>query len=211
MNFRNATNWYEPTVINSRKDFEDMEFGGRYILNVDLVGNNALTNYKPIDIRLVEFDGNGHTIEIKSFAQFEDPTIKAGLFAHIYGEEIIGDVQYPAMIVKNIKVKYVSGDSCMGKISGNSVEYFDLCNTDSIAYTEAKFGGIAAVNDGIITNCFVEGFVALRGSYLEEKALSLSGNYEVALNIGGVVAENTETGYITNSSTHVSLPQGQQP
>ncbi len=213
LNFRKATNWFEPTVINSVDEFKKMDFGGRYILNLDLVGNNALTDYTPINKHILEFDGNGHTIEIKSFANFNDPSIQAGLFAKIYGEEVVGDTSYPAMIVKNVKVKYVSADFdgdneySFGSINQDkdSVQYYDITNNSDIAYTDAKFGGIAAVNSGMITNCVVEGFVAVNASRLETQTGNSNEEYKINFNIGGVVAENASTGYVTNCRSELSI------
>lgn len=201
LEFINATKWYEPTVINSKTDFENMVSGGSYILNIDLTDDNALTNYKPIDANIVEFDGNGHTIEIESFAQFNDVSIKAGLFAQIY----------PNMIVKNVKVKYVStnenGNYSFGYVNKDNkgIEYFDICNNSELVYTDAQFGGIAAVNNGVITNCYVEGIIAVNASTLESTTLATGGNYEIKFNLGGLVAENSSTGYITNCSTQLNI------
>lgn len=203
LNFIAATKWYEPTVINSVEEFKTMQSGGRYILNLDLVGANALTNYNPLDVELVEFDGNGHTIEIKSFAQFNDPSIKAGLFKHVYEK----------MVVKNVKVKYVSvienSSYTFGHIVSGSVEsYLDLCNNLEVNYTDAKFGGIAAVNEGVITNCHVEGEVAIRASVIEQKKFQTdesAGKYEINLFIAGMVVENWASGYITHSTAELSV------
>ncbi len=199
LNFRSATDWYEPTAVNSLNDFKEMVSGGRYILNTDLTGEQALKDYSPLDLDLVEFDGNGRTIEIQSFATFTDQEIKAGLFKQVYEN----------MIVKNVVLKYStqenSGNYTLGKADASSgkIEYFNLCNSDEVAYSSAKFGGIAAINNGIITNCQVEGEIAVRARTLEES--SGGGQYSVNLFLGGMVAENSYSGYITNSTSTLSI------
>ena len=209
LNFIEATKWYEPTVINNIDDFLSMTSGGNYILNADLTKANktdvykdgqSLKNYVPLNVDLVQFDGNGHTIEIESFGSFDDASIRAGLFAQVYEN----------MIVKNVKVKYLSEfNSTFGWPLGhvdknnNAITYADLCNNPTVRYTDAKFGGITAVNEGVITNCVVEGQVALHASTLETSALG--GEYVIDFDIGGLVAENTSKGYITNSNTELNI------
>ncbi len=199
LDFRKVNKMFEPTVINSEEEFLEMSSGGAYILNTDLEFGVDKA-FKPIDANLVEFDGNGHTITIKCFDLFNDVSLRAGLFAQIY----------PNMVVKNVKVEYVSsnnsGNYTLGKVQeGQNVAYYDLTNNPNILYTDVKFGGLTAVNNGIITNCVVEGQVALRASILENKSLSGSGNYEIDFNIAGMVAENSSTGYITNSQSQLNI------
>lgn len=196
LNFNRATNWYEPTVVKNEEDFLNMESGGRYILAKNLV----LENYSPIDANIVEFDGNGRTITIKSFAIFNETSLQAGLFKQIYED----------MIVKNVVVEYKTSDEATGNWSFGHVEsdkiiYTDLCNNPEVNYTQARFGGVAAINNGLITNCVVKGEIAVRASTLEQKTMQGGGNYEVDFSIGGMVAENSSTGYITNSSSELSI------
>lgn len=196
--FRPATEWYEPEVVKDEEDFIGMESGGRYILQKDL----SFDKYVPLDVDLVEFDGNGHIITINGFDSLLDAEIKAGLFKQTYEN----------MIVKNLTVKYVSlldansGEYSFGQVDKNNkvIKYADLCNDETVAYTSASFGGIAAINNGIITNCKVLGSVALQASVVENVA-SNSGTYEVDFFIGGMVAENSATGYITNSTSSLSI------
>ncbi len=201
LNFRSATNWYEPTVVNSREDFLKMESGERYILNTDLTeenNNQALTDYSPLDLDLLEFDGNGHKIEIQSFAPFQDQEIKAGLFKQIYEN----------MIVKNVVLEYnskeIMGNHTLGHADATTgkIDFYDFCQNEEVAFTSASFGGITAVNNGVITNCQVFGEIAVNASVLEQ---SSSGQYAVNLFLGGMVAENSATGYISNSTSTLSI------
>ena len=189
LNFNKATPWYEPEVIVDEDDFLEMEAGMRYILINDLV----FEEYSPVDLNLIEFDGNGRKITIESFAPFEKETINAGLFAHVYGN----------MTVKNVVVEYA------GEISPRT-GYYDLCNAD-VNYNEAFFGGIAAVNEGIITNCHVQGSVKLRASVIEQKKKQGTSGYETDMYIAGLVAknikdsDNSSMGYITNSTSSLKI------
>ncbi len=202
LNFREVTQWDDPDVVANEEDFLNMTSGGNYILKRDLV----LRDYSPLDVALDQFDGNGFTITIQSFAEFNEVDIYAGLFQKIYS----------TMTVKNVMVKYETqlddaGNYTLGAVgsSGNTITYYDLCNNPNVAYTSARFGGIAALNYGVITNCKVQGQVALRASIVEQ---STEGNstYSSQFYIGGVVAENTtdefgEYGYITHSNTELKI------
>ena len=205
LNFRQANAWYEPTTIRTAEEFKAMKSGGRYILANDLTGDQALTNYTPINAELVEFDGNGYTVEIQSFASFNETAIKAGLFAQVYAN----------MIVKNVVVKYNSvpedGDYTLGLVSEDKgIIYYDICNNLNVNYTEARFGGVAAVNYGIITNCKVEGMIAINASTIEQKKFASGSNYKINFFVGGMVVDNSvdnkgNVGYITNSTSNLNI------
>ena len=200
LNFTEITPWYEPKVVTNQKEFEEMQSGGRYILKNDL----TLKNYTPINANLMEFDGNGYTITIESFAKFKEEVINAGLFAQIYSD----------MVVKNIKLEYSTqevehsyNEYTLGNVSrANGITFTDICNdAENVNYSEVNFGGIAAVNNGVITNCYVKGLVAFNASTIEEKKSASGGSYKINFFIGGVVATNSSTGYITNSVTELNI------
>jgi len=196
LNFTEVNNWYEPIVIKNEEDFLNMTSGGDYILSKDL----TLKEYVPLDVNLVQFDGNGRTITIQSFGLFIEPEIKAGLFKQIY----------EGMIVKNVVVKYEganeNGIYPLGYVESNKITYYDICNDNkNVNYTSAKFGGITAINNGIITNCTVLGEVVMRASTIEQKKFENAGNYEINFFIGGMAVENSQTGFITNSSTELNI------
>lgn len=193
-------------LIKNVEDFLAMSDGesNRYILGNDLV----LEDYTPMDVNIAEFDGNGRTITIKSFALFKDETISAGLFAQVYEN----------MIVKNVNVEYSSVRKetvySFGKATANSnsskakdftVEYADICNDYTVNYKQATFGGLASVNNGIITNCTVNGQIALRASTIETNKESTTNGYNIAFNIGGLVGINSATGYITHSTSGLKI------
>lgn len=198
LNFVNSNSYEEPEVIASEEDFLTMQSGDNvhYILARDLV----FDNYVPLDVSVKTFDGNGHTITIRSFASFDEEVIYAGLFREIYD----------GMIVMNLNVEYLSTNDGMGSYSFGQVSpststfnivYADICNNPDINYSSAYFGAITPVNNGVITNCSSSGFVALHASTIEAKTTS----YNVEFYIGGLVAQNTSTGYITNSTSGLSI------
>ena len=197
LNFSKVAAWDDPTVITTEEEFKAMSSGGTYILKNDI----TLKNYVPLDVDLGYFDGNGRTITINSFGLFNEQKLHAGLFTQVYEN----------MIVKNVKVKYQSergetGDWSFGFVGDTEeITYSDLCNNKDVEYTEAKFGGIAAINNGVITNCVVEGLVAFSTSTLEQKTMNSGGNYAIDFVLGGMVAENSTTGYITHSTTELSV------
>ena len=195
LRFTNISSYYEPEVIKNAQDFLNMQSGEDtfYILATDI----TLRNYTPQDVNIKMFDGNGHKITIESFALFNEESLSAGLFKHVY----------PNMIVANTTVEYPEGN--FGRVQGNlnyQINYFDLCNNIDVNYSSALFGGLTATNEGIITNCYVTGRVALRASVVEAK--SDPSNYSINFNIGGLVGENTLTGRITNSGTDLEIFAG---
>ncbi len=180
----------EADLIKDAEDFLNMTSNDEayYILGDDI----ELDDYAPLDVRFKVFDGNGHKIIINSFAEFIDVDIRAGLFKQIDSD----------MLVTNLTVEYNIG-RILPSGSSFSSTYIDLCHSlgGDVDYTSAEFGGITAVNNGLISNCHVKGTLAVRASRVENKV----SNYEIAFNIGGLVAENTETGYITNSTSELKI------
>ncbi len=198
LNFINSNSYEEPEVITSEEEFLTMQSGEdvHYILARDLV----FDNYIPIDVNVKTFDGNGHTITIRSFDLFDDEVIYAGLFEQIY----------EGMIVMNLNVEYQTvnngtGSYSFGQVrpstSSFSINYADICNNPEINYSAAYFGAITPVNNGIITNCKSSGYVALHASTIESKTSS----YNIEFYMGGLVAQNASTGYITNSTSALSM------
>ncbi len=199
LNFVNSNTYEEPEVIASNEDFLNMQAGENmhYILAQDL----TFDEYVPLDINIKSFDGNGHTITINSFAQFNDETIYAGLFRQIY----------EGMIVMNLNVKYNTTNNGIGSYSFGQVSpsatsfnisnYGDICNNPDVNYSSAYFGAITPINNGIITNCSSSGYVALHASTIEAKTTG----YNIEFYMGGLVAQNNNTGYITNSTSRLSM------
>lgn len=123
--------------------------------------------FKPLTTAIAGFDGNNKKITISGYKNDQESSVNFGLF------EEIGE----GTIIQNIHI------------------YFDNFATTIIS-DELNFGFVAAINNGIITNCFVEGNSAK--IVLNESATTASSK-----KVGGIVAENN--GYISNSRVEVSI------
>ena len=191
LDFNKAMALEEYLLVKSEEDFLNMSSGElNYILCRDL----EFTNYTPIDVDLKEFNGNGHTITIKSFGTFSDQDIIASLFNEIP----------EGMLIKNLNVNYSSIKNSDSSYSLGSIKdkyYYDLCNNSTIDYSSATFAGLSAINNGLISNCNVYGEVALSASVVEKKIDTTS--LKVELYLSGLVKANNGT--ITNSTSYLSL------
>lgn len=182
--------------IKTAEDFNAMISGDNYY---QLANDVTLRNYSPIDVEITQFDGNGKTITIESFAPFQDSEIMAGLFKKIYSN----------MLVKNLTIEYkstrIDGNWSFGEIKAtkNQTEYYDITANEekAVEYTSARFGGLTPVNEGLVTNCIVKGALALSASALEKTAI----DYEIDFNVGALVAKNLKTGYITFCQTSLTI------
>ena len=172
-----------PAPVYSQADFEAMQAEQHYILMNDLV----LENYKPFNKEIASFDGNSFSIKI-SYADYSgdissemQDTLNLGLFEEV-GENTT---------IKNVKVII------------DEEKKIDLTNT----YRSVNYGTIAAINNGVITNCSVS-FENVTYSKQDDEGTEAT-NYGIELttnesvagdlvnNIGGLVAINN--GYVTNS------------
>lgn len=119
-----------------------------YILMNDIV----LESYEPFDTDFISsFDGNGHTIFIRSFnTESSSSTLNLALF----------DTVASGTTLKNVRVNLYEG----GNIS-----------VDLSSYTTANIAGFAITNYGIITNCEVVSF------YTDQYAIGASGLNESAV------------------------------
>ena len=198
LNFVNSNTFEEAELIKDEEDFLNMAAGENtyYILGRDLV----LTDYTPLDIVFKVFDGNGHTITIESFAEFDEEIIYAGLFRQVS----------EGMVIMNLEVNYSSvnegiGDYSFGNVrAGNTsfvIDYADLCTSPDVNYSAVYFGGITPVNNGIITNCSTSGEIAVHASTVEDR---ISG-YAISFYMGGLVCQNNSTAFITNSNSNIEM------
>ncbi len=166
----------EPIVITTPEEFLKMASGDLYYtLGADI----ELEDYSPMNIVVKEFDGNGHTITINRLSELTDASARVGLFQEIPD----------GMLVKNLTVMYEN--------IGSTNSYLDLTTNTGVNFTDISFGGLAAVNNGVITNCKVEGNV-----YLSASVLTNRGD---VINIGGMVSANSQSGYITNSTSSLKI------
>lgn len=178
INFTEYTSQHEYKKIESLDDFMNMVSEQYYILTTDL----DLSNYIPLDIELGGFDGNGHTITIKSF-DIENITSSASdgignfaLFVKIYEGEILF----------NLTLDYANFSADFSEYELSSGGYFN----------EVNFAGIANTNEGIISNTQING----RSIHV------LAGKVSPAnFNTASIVNSNLETGFISNSTSEAII------
>lgn len=181
-----------PTPIYTASELLGMTEDGNYILMNDI---DITTPHTPISTAIASLDGNNKIITISNFAydtssdSIAGSSINLGLFSTISSKSII----------KNVIVA----------LPNNKTNPMMLNN-----YTSINYGGLAGVNNGIITNCEVisvydkdtysstasdiDMYKNIRYTTNIYTAVQVNGT-QVTANIGGLVGTNGETGVITNS------------
>lgn len=181
-----------PTPIYTASELLSMAEDGNYILMNDI---DITTPHTPISTAIASLDGNNKIITISNFAydtssdSIASSSINLGLFATISSKSII----------KNVIVA----------LPNNKTNPMMLNN-----YTSINYGGLAGVNNGIITNCEVisvydkdtysstasdiDMYKNIKYTTNIYTAVQVNGT-QVTANIGGLVGTNGETGVITNS------------
>lgn len=134
--------------------------------------NITLSDYTPINLVNAEFDGNGYTITIESFSQEAIDSGNLGLFAEI-------DENSTA---KNINVTY----------SDIAIDYTNMLTIPEVV----NFGGISALNLGVIYNC------AVKNTSITLLTPANADN-SVQVYAGGLTAQNQ--GYISFSTSYANL------
>ncbi|MBR1925764.1 MAG: hypothetical protein IJ837_02790 [Clostridia bacterium] len=173
INFVQKTSIDNPIPIHTENEFLAMREGADYILMNDLQFGGIINDeqkplYEPINTAIASLDGNGKTITIKEFVSFENQTTyNLGLFGTVSNTTIL----------KNLTVCYESMNL--------SLESLETLN----------FGGICAINNGIITNCEVRNITNAENN----ASLSFEGNTDATtvFMFGGLCAQNNKN--ITNS------------
>lgn len=180
-----------PTPIYTAEKFEEYlnaATDGNFILMNDI----TLSHHTATKANFESFDGNNKIITIESFAYNPNLvsssgttyTINMGLF----------DTVSKNTIIKNVIVALPNDKTSPMNLKG---------------YTAVNFGGIAAVNEGVITNCDVVTITEQQNSNLYnyenydytlnfETSMMINGA-DVTANIGLLVGDNKNTGFITNS------------
>ncbi|MBQ3214319.1 MAG: hypothetical protein IJB10_04895, partial [Clostridia bacterium] len=182
-----------PTPIYDEEDLITMSKAsmGSYILMNDI----TINNHTALEANFSSFDGNNKIITINNFTYSTDiigtdgnHELNLGLFNKVSNKTLI----------KNVIVAYPADKTVAMNLKG---------------YSSVKFGGIAAVNSGIITNCDVIAVTSQPNQTLnsydkpnymlnietETSAPSEDGNVSINVNVGGLVAVNETNGFITNS------------
>ncbi|NCC88489.1 MAG: hypothetical protein EOM05_11620, partial [Clostridia bacterium] len=194
-------------VVDTVEEFKAMSKNGNYIL----MANLSFDNYVPINAEFASFDGNNKIITINYFnyetgiaSSQSSYSINLGLF----------DTVSSGTIIKNVIVAFPNNKA------ENSTKVYesamDLTNYNSTV----NYGGIAAVNYGMITNCDViavhtnlskkSDYVSAVNNYnntvgtynygyIFDYTLYVKTNTQATVNIGGIVGINGSTGIITNS------------
>lgn len=180
-----------PTPIYTAEKFYEYlssTTGGDFILMEDI----TLSQHTAINAKFGSLDGNNKIITIDSFAY--NPNLVSSSNTNYSINMGLFDTVSPSTIIKNVIVA----------LPNNKKEPMNLKG-----YSTVNFGGIAAVNQGMITNCDVITITSQENStllnYREydysvniETATLINGN-EVSVNIGLLVGINESTGFVTNS------------
>ncbi len=170
-------------IIQTAEEFLGVAEEGEaqdYILLNDI----TLENYTPISSeKFRSFDGNGYTINIKSFNMEGSGALNLALFSTVASNSVI----------QNVTVNYYQTP-------------IDV-NVTSSGYSTIRIAGFAVVNNGIITNCRVvsynpnededsnQGFFV---NYLQgSQPYYIVANSSINSQVAGFVVENS--GSITNS------------
>ena len=168
------------TAIENETDFKTKMYeGGDYILMNDI----TLTNYVPIEANFSSFDGNNKIITINSFyynvqQTGKDKQINLGLFSTVSDQTTI----------KNVIVALPDD-----KNSNNNYPYMDLST-----YTSITYGGIASINNGLITNSEVITIDKIKDNSTNVGySFNIKTSPTATVNVGLVVGINN--GIITNS------------
>lgn len=159
-----------PLPINTVEEFMQMkdDTSNDWILLADI----EFDSYTPFDLKVKSFDGNCHTITIKSFNTSGESTEYLGLFKNISNQTI----------VKNVFVDYkVTGDITPAQNSqivfgGLSAQNSGAITNSNVTYSILKddnqpiikfggeyntIGGFVGVNSGIITYSTAQGLSAI--------------------------------------------------
>ena len=165
--------------MDQDKDYilmNDLQFG---VENVQDVTTQTSSAYTPFALNVKSFDGNCKNITINSnkgqiFNFSGEATENLGLFATVAS----------GTIVKNVYVIYANAGTV---------------NLTGTGATALNFGGIAGINNGIITNCIVTFKSSLNTATADNNGnITFETEDNVSTNIAGFVGDNN--GMITYST-----------
>ena len=203
--FYNDVSSTNPIPVETAEQFLTMSNGSENagVYYYGLTDDITLENYSPIDISYLHFEGNEHTITIKSFNYTENFDGNLGLFATIdenstvqsvtvkydIGDEIdlsqteISTINFGGVAAENHGVMYD-----VSVIEGVNGLTFKL-PSGSLNTVEAFIGGVAGQNDGYISHCesslpisasrgYFGGFVGANSNKISASKVILTGNLE---------------------------------
>lgn len=181
LNFVYKSDLINAIPISTPEEFLTMQEGFDY----RLVNDIELVDYIPISTPISSLDGNNFKIYITGFgypSNYEDNCV-LGLFDTISDKTML----YNVSVYYTSRVTYNNDGITLNPSQAG-------LNITQLYVKSLTFGGIGATNNGVLTNCKVGG------------RLNLTINNDInvgaipdALN-GGLVARNSSSGYITNSS-----------
>ncbi len=214
-----------PIPIQTAEELYAMEEGKDYRLIADI----ELDHHKPITTAISSLDGNGYTIYITGFEAYSSTGAETGesaatqvgnigLFASLQAEKVLSNitVYYLQSVVNNSRLDEYTGEYISDI---NLPAVINPLEVNASALTSINFGGIVAVNDGIITNCtttgklkfdlnneiltagYNGGLVGINNGFLTNSKVE---NFEFTSsgNVGGFVAQNNKiisTCYVTGA------------
>ncbi len=163
----NQSTQESPIPIRTYEEFIAMEEDSWYILldDITLPNSTETEQFTPISTAIAGLDGNGYSIYFSGTYNFD--TASVGVFSTVSSDTIL----------QNVTVELLSN------------------TTFNMSVSTFEVGLLAAINNGIITNCEVGSIGTASLSVLY--SISVSSSY-----VAGLVAENN--GYITNSRSTVS-------
>ncbi len=175
-----------PLLIKNAADFKKLNpsnFGENstahdYILTNDII----LENFTPFDSSAINsFDGNGHTIYIKSYnvSNSNSTALNLALFNNVTDNTIL----------KNVRVNLYNG----GQIT-----------VDTFKFKDINIAGLAITNSGIITNCEVVSFYTDKTAMGEVDLLNypatVKHNLPEGINVKYTNGENEEAIYLNGNT-----------
>lgn len=203
--FYNDVSSTNPIPVQTAEQFMSMSNGSSsvgvyyYGLEKDIV----LENYSPIDISYLHFEGNEHTITIKSFNYTENFDGNLGLFSTIDENSTIQNLTVKYDIENEIDLSQTEINTINfgGVVAENNGIIYDISvvkgdnnltfklPSGSLSIVETYIGGVVGQNDGYISHCqsmlpisanrgYLGGFVGANANKISASKVILTGNLE---------------------------------
>ncbi len=172
-----------PNPIETYDQLKAMNSGAHYILMNDIYITSE--NFEPIDFTAASFDGNGYKF---IFTNFDDRATNEDEIDSVYDMSEFTQIGVFSAVAQGSVLKNVTVQ--IGNKNSQDVIFMTSSNAVSI--------GLVAVNNrGVITNACVENFAGV--------SFKIQNNTDASSIIGGIVANNETTGFITHSRSYLSI------
>ena len=179
-----------PIPVSTYEQFIDMQKGAHYILVNDIrLQNTAITMadgyeipaYTPKEANFASLDGNGYTVHFEGEYDFGNKS-ELGVFSSIED----------GTVIKNLNVNF--------KHSAGNKKTTITTSADTF-----RFGGLAATNSGVVTNCYVFSTTPQWAFSTETTDFVINAPNAINSNsfIAGLIESNS--GSITNSSVRLNI------